>query len=210
MLTLYQAEWCPACHRVRQVLTELGLTVTFVNVSVDHEDRAEVIKLSGQNAVPMLDDDGLVIAGSDPIIAHLRERYPPAADVEAQAAKAAYRHEKVVPLPPHEALARLRTALEEERFVVLAETDGKALSARVPDGYRLLYAAVPAAAAKAIELDATAPSAVAVPFAVYGEGEGSNVVAVDPVASVWLFGEPPLNKLQTSVRERLEKVFARL
>ena len=22
MLTLYQAEWCPFCHRVRQVLTE--------------------------------------------------------------------------------------------------------------------------------------------------------------------------------------------
>ena len=32
MLTLYQAEWCPACHRVRQVMTELGLTYTTVNV----------------------------------------------------------------------------------------------------------------------------------------------------------------------------------
>ena len=32
MLTLYQVEWCPYCHRVRQVMTELGLTYITVNV----------------------------------------------------------------------------------------------------------------------------------------------------------------------------------
>ena len=32
MLTLYQLEWCPSCHGVRQVMTELGLTYTAVNV----------------------------------------------------------------------------------------------------------------------------------------------------------------------------------
>ena len=39
MLTLYQSEWCPACHRVRQVLTELGLTYIAVNVAADRDEQ---------------------------------------------------------------------------------------------------------------------------------------------------------------------------
>ena len=210
MLTLYQAEWCPACHRVRQVLTELGLTATIVNVRASHDDRAEIVALSGQNVVPLLQDDELVISGSDPIIQHLRERYPPAPDVEEQVAKAAYRHEKLVPLTPPETLARLKDALDENGFIVLAEIEGAAVSDRLPEDYHLLYVAVPAAAAKAVELDAAAPSALAIPISLVGAEGGTRVVAVDPVASVWLYGEPPLNRLQTSLRERLEKVFAKL
>jgi glutaredoxin len=39
MITLYQAEWCEYCHRVRQTLTELGLTYTAVNVPFDRSAR---------------------------------------------------------------------------------------------------------------------------------------------------------------------------
>ena len=42
MLTLYQAEWCPYCHRVRQVLTELELTYTCVNVPLARAERTQV------------------------------------------------------------------------------------------------------------------------------------------------------------------------
>ena len=76
MLTLYQAEWCPYCHRVRQVLTELGLTYTCVNVPVQRADRTQVRELSGQDVVPVLKDGRKVLVGSDEIVAHLRAGYP--------------------------------------------------------------------------------------------------------------------------------------
>ena len=61
MLTFYQVEWCPACHIVRQTLTELGLTYTAVNVAADPDERAEVVAVSGQPSVPMLQDGDKVL-----------------------------------------------------------------------------------------------------------------------------------------------------
>jgi glutaredoxin len=37
MITFHQLEWCPDCHRVRQVMTELELTYTTVNVAADKD-----------------------------------------------------------------------------------------------------------------------------------------------------------------------------
>ena len=39
-LELWQTEWCPASHRVRQRLTELGLAYVVRQVPVEREDRA--------------------------------------------------------------------------------------------------------------------------------------------------------------------------
>ena len=210
MMTLYQVEWCPSCHRVRQVLSELGLTVMLVNVRAQRDEREDVIGLSGQNIIPVLQDGDVVVTGSDKVIAHLRAHYGPAPDAGEQAAKAAYRHDCVVPQTPPEALARLKEVLAKERFVVLAEVEGKTIGPHFPGAYWLLHAAVPAAAAKAVQLDAAAPSAVAVPFSVFAIEGGSCIAANDPVGLVWLFGEPQLNKLQRSLRDRLDKVFAKL
>ena len=88
-----------------------------------------------------------------------------------------------MPLTPPETLARLKDALAENGFIVLAEIEGAAVSDRLPEDYQLLYVAVPAAAAKAVELDAAAPSALAIPFSVFGVEGGTCVVAIDPVAS---------------------------
>jgi hypothetical protein len=33
MIRLYQLEWCPECHTVRQVMTELGLSYARRNTS---------------------------------------------------------------------------------------------------------------------------------------------------------------------------------
>ena len=41
-LELWQTEWCPASHRVRQRLTELGLTYIVHQVPVDARARAEL------------------------------------------------------------------------------------------------------------------------------------------------------------------------
>jgi len=39
---LWQTEWCPASHRVRQRLTELGLTFTVHQVPAEPDERSEL------------------------------------------------------------------------------------------------------------------------------------------------------------------------
>ena len=51
---LWQTEWCPASHRVRQRLTELGLTYSARQVPVDPDDRAELVAATGQATIPAL------------------------------------------------------------------------------------------------------------------------------------------------------------
>ena len=46
MLTLFQAEWCPHSHRVRQRLTELGLPFVAMQVEPRPEDRDELREAS--------------------------------------------------------------------------------------------------------------------------------------------------------------------
>ena len=42
MLELWQTEWCPSSHRVRQRLTELGVSFVAHQVAVDRDARAEL------------------------------------------------------------------------------------------------------------------------------------------------------------------------
>ena len=91
MITLYQAEWCPYCHRVRQVLTELGLTYLAINVPAANEDRAELMAIADQDSVPVLTDGDKVYGDSDEIIEYLRATYPAPEDAEEQAALGAWR-----------------------------------------------------------------------------------------------------------------------
>jgi glutathione S-transferase len=76
VLTLYQAEWCPNSHRVRQRLTELGLPFVAMQVEPRSEDRVELREASGDDAIPvLLTEDGEAIDGADAIIAWLDEHY---------------------------------------------------------------------------------------------------------------------------------------
>ncbi len=75
MLTLYQLEGCPYCHRVRAVLEDLDLSYESVNVPPSRPARDEVIRISGQEKVPVLRDDDRVIADSSAIVAYLYETY---------------------------------------------------------------------------------------------------------------------------------------
>jgi glutaredoxin 3 len=207
MLKLYQVEWCPQCHRVRQLLTELGLTYTAVNVAEDPAERDEVVSVSDQNAVPVLVDGDKVVAGSEDIAAYLTATYPPAADAEEHAVHGAWRAVTLTSLDPAAALEQLRELLTQNGFSIVSQITGPQINDRLPDSYVLLQAAVPIASLKAIEIDPTAVSAVLLPLAVVPIQEGSAIVAADPVGQVWLFASPELRKVQSMVKKRLADVF---
>ena len=89
MLTLFQVEWCSHCHRVRKVMTELGLTYLTVNVQADRDSRADVIAISDQSVVPELQDGDKVFGDSVEIIEYLRGAYPASDDAREHAAAGA-------------------------------------------------------------------------------------------------------------------------
>jgi glutaredoxin/uncharacterized protein (DUF302 family) len=211
MITLYQTEWCPYCHRVRQVLTELGLTYTAVNVPAANEDRVELMAIAGQDGVPVLTDGDKVYTDSNEILAYLRATYPAPEDTEENAALGAWRSAIVVSLAPRAALARLREVLEEKGFIIVTQVKGPKIHDSLPKEYTILHVTVPVAAVKSLDVDALAPVAMMLPVAVIPTEDGKSVVAAaDPVGQVWLYGEPDLTKIQGAVKKRLREVFAEL
>jgi glutathione S-transferase len=69
---LYQAEWCPYSHRVRQRLTELGLDVTLRQVPATPDDRDAMKSATGTNEIPVLvPDDEEPRRGIDEILDYL-------------------------------------------------------------------------------------------------------------------------------------------
>jgi glutathione S-transferase len=82
VLTLFQAEWCPQSHRVRQRLTELGLPFVAMQVEPRPEDRDELREASGDDSIPVLvTEEGEAIRGADRILEWLDAHYaePPTA-----------------------------------------------------------------------------------------------------------------------------------
>ena len=88
-LELWQTEWCPASHRVRQRLTELGLTCTVHQVPVEREARAKLEHATGRRTIPILVVRDTVIEGEQAILAYLEEHFTEPADAGEQRAKAA-------------------------------------------------------------------------------------------------------------------------
>ena len=75
MLTLYDADRCPYCARVRIVLTEKGLE--YETVIVDLDDRpAWIYSKNPLGKVPVLEEDDFVLPESAVIMDYLEERYP--------------------------------------------------------------------------------------------------------------------------------------
>jgi glutathione S-transferase len=69
---LYQAEWCPHSHKVRQRLTELGLDFTARQVPADPDDRDEMKRRVGTDEIPVLVPDGREpLCGEDDILDYL-------------------------------------------------------------------------------------------------------------------------------------------
>ena len=90
-LELWQTEWCPASHRVRQRLTELGLTYTIRQVPVQRDGRAELRRTTGASEIPVLVAGGTPVCGEQAILAYLDAHFiepPEAAEQRAKASKA--------------------------------------------------------------------------------------------------------------------------
>ena len=71
-MDLYQAEWCPHSHKVRQRLTELGLDFTARQVEAEPDEREDLRRLADTTEIPVLVPDGSQpICGEDDILEYL-------------------------------------------------------------------------------------------------------------------------------------------
>jgi glutathione S-transferase len=88
-MELFQAEWCPHSHRVRQRLTELGVDFTARQVAADPDEREQLETIAGTNEIPVLvPEDRDPLCGEDDILAYLDERYEERADAGEHREKA--------------------------------------------------------------------------------------------------------------------------
>jgi glutaredoxin 3 len=72
-IRLYTGDYCPFCRRVKNELERIGLD--YEAVDADADMREEVIRLSGQRAIPILTIGDEVFVDSSHIIRALRRRY---------------------------------------------------------------------------------------------------------------------------------------
>src|SRR5919204_3887194 len=75
MITLYDADRCPYCARVRIVLAEKG--IEYETVAIDLDDRPGwIYEKTPTGRVPVLEEDTFVLAESAVIDEYLNERFP--------------------------------------------------------------------------------------------------------------------------------------
>ena len=72
-IRLYTGSYCPYCLRVQKELDRLELPYEPVNA--DEDGREEVIRLSGQQAIPIMTIGDEVLVDSGHIIRELRRRF---------------------------------------------------------------------------------------------------------------------------------------
>lgn len=65
MIKVYTTDTCPWCDKAKAYLKSKGADYTEVNVAEDMEGREEMVKLSKQMGVPVLNIDGNIIVGFD-------------------------------------------------------------------------------------------------------------------------------------------------
>ena len=65
MIKVYSTESCPWCVKAKQYLKSKNIEYIELNVGEDMEGRDEMIKLSGQMGVPVINIDGKIIVGFD-------------------------------------------------------------------------------------------------------------------------------------------------
>src|SRR5664279_4430627 len=74
MMELFQAEWCPASRRVRELLTELDVSYVIRQVPVDRADRDALFAVAGSRVIPTLVlEDGTVLIDENEIFVWLGE-----------------------------------------------------------------------------------------------------------------------------------------
>ena len=132
MITLYDADRCPYCARVRIVLAEKG--IEYETVEVDLDDRpAWIYEKNPLGKVPVVEEDAFVLPESAVIDEYLEERYPEPALWPADAAERAFGRLLVFRFDqlsrPYYALRRGEDGARERLDAELAKLDA-ALEAR--------------------------------------------------------------------------------
>jgi glutaredoxin len=86
MLRLYQAEWCPSSHRVRQRLTELGIDFIAHQVEPSPQERDAMEAAVGSRIIPVVVlEDGTVLDGdAEQIVTELDRQFPKGANAHAR------------------------------------------------------------------------------------------------------------------------------
>lgn len=127
MITLYDADRCPYCARVRIVLAEKG--IEYETVEVDLDDRpAWIYEKNPLGRVPVIEEDTFVLAESAVIDEYLNERYPepplwPADPGERSLGRMlVFRFDELS--RPYYALRRREEGAAERFDAALAELDG--------------------------------------------------------------------------------------
>ena len=87
-LELWQTEWCPSSRRVRQRLTELGVSFLARQVPAEPDARTELGSATGQLTIPALVAGDEVILGEQAILGYLGSHFSEPPDAQAQRAKA--------------------------------------------------------------------------------------------------------------------------
>ncbi len=62
---VYSTPTCPYCIRAKKFLEENNIPFENFDVSADQQKSEEMVKLSGQMGVPVLDIEGKIIVGFD-------------------------------------------------------------------------------------------------------------------------------------------------
>jgi glutathione S-transferase len=83
VLELFQAEWCPHSHKVRQRLTELGLDFVARQVAAERDDRT-----GGLEIPTLVTARREVFTGEDEILAYLDRCFDERDDAPRHRAKA--------------------------------------------------------------------------------------------------------------------------
>jgi len=126
VITLYDADRCPYCARVRIALAEKG--VEYETVEVDLDDRPSwIYEKNPLGRVPVLEDDAFVLPESAVINEYLEERYPEPALWPADAAERAFGRLLVFRFDqlssPYYALRREQEGARERLDAELAKLD---------------------------------------------------------------------------------------
>jgi glutathione S-transferase len=82
-MELFQAEWCPHSHKVRQRLTELGVDFVARQVAAEKEERPDEMEIPR-----LVADDGTVLTGEEEILPWLDEQFDERPDARRHRAKA--------------------------------------------------------------------------------------------------------------------------
>ncbi len=64
-ITVYSTPTCPHCVRAKEYLKENKVDFEDIDVSKDNEKAREMVALSGQMGVPVIDINGEIIVGFD-------------------------------------------------------------------------------------------------------------------------------------------------